>query len=435
MVEGSGFHRRGHHIALKIRTLLTSLPQEPSEYDKIAPKIEFWIEYVLREQFTTVDEIVEGVSFLAWGYCNSYASIARFFKEFRDTPNRSEQARSFVDKLCEYILRWFAIVSVENLSPNEYTDLVGNYAIGSCLIGAASLVGHLIERDLLSHELVRRHLVKPLITHHYTHRDDVERSVRAMAIYQLFIAAKNTLLQGVLDPEDVQDCFKALDAKISPKVVGPDPAKLNVRFPYILIPHVGYLLICDQELREFHATWLKRKEEEQRDGIAAEVPAEVETPIAFVTQNLHSTVDIGIASPILHGIKPPSVLHDVLKPSSNIFTNDRIARIPSPTLSISTVSDWTSTELGGDIGEGRVDQIPTRHKTFYFEDGNVEIVCGDTVFRVHSTTISFSSSKLREMLSPSTLLNAPKPEGCPRIVFADSAQDFGVLLKMIHKPG
>ena len=26
------------------------------------------------------------------------------------------------------------------------------------------------------------------------------------------------------------------------------------------------------------------------------------------------------------------------------------------------------------------------------------------------------------------------PEGCPRTVFTDSAEDFGVLLKMIHDP-
>jgi hypothetical protein len=27
------------------------------------------------------------------------------------------------------------------------------------------------------------------------------------------------------------------------------------------------------------------------------------------------------------------------------------------------------------------------------------------------------------------------PEGCPRVVFKDSAEDFAVLLKMIYTPG
>jgi len=98
------------------------------------------------------------------------------------------------------------------------------------------------------------------------------------------------------------------------------------------------------------------------------------------------------------------------------------------------VSDLTPTELD-DIREGNGEVIPTRHKTFYLEDGNVEVVCGRTIFRIHSPIVSFSSSKLRDMLSPSTLLNASVPEGCPRIGFKDSAEDFAVLLKMIYTPG
>jgi len=95
---------------------------------------------------------------------------------------------------------------------------------------------------------------------------------------------------------------------------------------------------------------------------------------------------------------------------------------------------FVMTEFDVDIGEGG-ERIPTRHETFYLEDGNVEIVCGHTVFRVHSTVVSFSSPNLRNMLSSSTLLNAPMPEGCPRVVFKDSAEDFAVLLKIIYTPG
>jgi len=79
--------------------------------------------------------------------------------------------------------------------------------------------------------------------------------------------------------------------------------------------------------------------------------------------------------------------------------------------------------------------VVIHHDTFYFEDGNVEIVCEHTLFRVHSTTISFSSPKLRDILSQSALLRAPTPEGRPRIAVTDTAQDFAVLLKMIYTPG
>jgi len=205
----------------------------------------------------------------------------------------------------------------------------------------------------------------------------------------------------------------------------------------------------DQELRELHAAWLQRKdEEEQRDIAETEeregeegdegatgIPAEVETPIAFAPQVLPTTIDIGIPSPILQGIESSSVLHDV-EYSSDTFTDDQTTTTSSPTFSISSLSDLTSAdEFGEDIGEGSDERIPTRHETFYLEDGNVEIVCGHTIFRVHSPIVSFSSPNLRDTLSPSTLLNAPMPEGCPRIVFKDSAEDFAVLLKMIYTPG
>jgi hypothetical protein len=100
--------------------------------------------------------------------------------------------------------------------------------------------------------------------------------------------------------------------------------------------------------------------------------------------------------------------------------------------SFGVVSDLTPTELG-DIENGQ--EETTSQDTFYFEDGNMEIACGDTIFRVHSTIVSFSSSKLREILSRPALLKAPTPEGCPRITVLDSAEDFTMLLKMIYTPG
>jgi len=198
-----------------------------------------------------------------------------------------------------------------------------------------------------------------------------------------------------------------------------------------------------QELHEIHATWLQRKGEEQRgvteteeEGEAATgVSAEIGTPVAFVPRDIHTaTIDIAIPSSIFQGIVPPSIAHDV-EPSFDTFANTLADSVSSPALSISTVSDLTPTELGEDIGEGGGEQTVTRHETFYFEDGNVEIVCGGTVFRVHSTIISFSCPKLGELLSQSGLPHAQTPPGPHRISVTDSAGDFAVLLKMIYTPG
>ncbi|KAF9646652.1 hypothetical protein BDM02DRAFT_2983215 [Thelephora ganbajun] len=287
----------------------------------------------------------------------------------------------------------------------------------------ASFVGQLIECNLLNHELVRLHLIKPLTTHHVTtHTYAVPNEpakVRAHAIHQLFLIAGDTLLRGLLESEDVRVCIEILDAQV-PRPGGTDAFSAEKL----------------QALREVHATWLKQKNEEgQKDTVeteerereeegevAAEIFRGVETPVALAPQDLSTTIDIGISSPIFQGIES----------FSDTSTDDRTTTTSSPTLSISTVSDLTSTELDEDIGEER---IPAHHEMFYLEDGNVEIVCGHTIFRVHSPIVSFSSPNLRGILSPSTLLNAPTPEGCPRIVFEDSAEDFAVLLKMIYTPG
>ena len=179
----------------------------------------------------------------------------------------------------------------------------------------------------------------------------------------------------------------------------------------------------------------RKEEEEQGNGATAEIPtAEFETPVALAPQDPPVThipaVDVP-SSPVLQAVELLSVLRDL--EYSETFVNIPPTAVPSPTLSISTVSDPTPTELNEDIEDDS--DVAIHHDTFYFEDGNVEIVCEHTLFRVHSTTISFSSPKLRDILSQSALLRAPTPEGRPRITVADTAQDFAVLLKMIYTPG
>ena len=201
----------------------------------------------------------------------------------------------------------------------------------------------------------------------------------------------------------------------------------------------------DQELHELHVTWLQRNGEQERNSVAeaaeeregeedgpdpaAEIPAGIETPVAFTP----TTINIAIPPPILQAIEIPPVFHDA-ETSPDAFTEDQITAASSPVSSISTVSDLTPTDFDEDIGEDSGERIPTHRDTFYLEDGNVEIVCGQTVFRVHSSIVSFSSPILQDMLSSSTF-SAPMSKGCPRVVFKDSAEDFAVLLKMIYTPG
>ena len=205
-------------------------------------------------------------------------------------------------------------------------------------------------------------------------------------------------------------------------------------------------LTCRQEFRETHAAWTQENEQEEgirepdgREGgvggtRAAEVSAEADTPVAFTPQDLPATtIDIEVTPSIFQNIESSSVFNDV-DSLPDPFINVATGTASSPTLSISTISDLTPTELGEDIENGE-EQIATHHDTFYFEDGNVEIMCGDTIFKVHSPILSFSSPKLRDTLSQPALLHAPTPGGCPRVTISNGAADFAILLKMIYTPG
>ena len=227
MSDRPGLHNCREHISSKIRSLLISLTNHPSDYDQITPMIERWIEYAFRDCFATADELVEEVSYVAWEIGGSYASVGRFLKEFRGAPHRSEQARSFVTQLCPHILRWFAIASAENL-PMNWSDAGIASGGGNGFIRAASFVGHLIECGLLSRELVRQHLIKPLIDHHGGTGGD---HVRANAIYELFLAAGNGLFQGLFEAEDIRICFENLSVYgTGGSITGYDTARIQVRF-------------------------------------------------------------------------------------------------------------------------------------------------------------------------------------------------------------
>ena len=222
-------HHRRFVLAENVCNLLLSL--NSSAYDEVSPKIEYWIEFALTERFATIDDLVVGVMSVAWEARGSHSDISRFLKDYRDAPHRSDQTRPFVDELCLRTLQWFAIASAEDLWKNWEISPVSKRG-GPGFIHAASFVGHLIERGLVGRELVRRYVFKPLTTYYY--EDNFKKqSIPANAIYQLFIAG-NSLLQGLLESEDVRICFEKLEARVTIGPVGGldmlDVAKLKVRF-------------------------------------------------------------------------------------------------------------------------------------------------------------------------------------------------------------
>ena len=162
-------------------------------------------------------------------------------------------------------------------------------------------------------------------------------------------------------------------------------------------------------------------------------------------------------------IPQPHLPEPVTVPESDPIPASPVTPVThSPSTSIATLSDFTLADASDD--EFHIDtansDIPddepranpaiagmsddelatdptavTPHQTFYLEDGNVEVLCGNILFRVHTTILSFHSPALRRMFAQTNLTTAESPNGCPRIQSSDASNDFATLLKMIYLPG
>ena len=65
----------------------------------------------------------------------------------------------------------------------------------------------------------------------------------------------------------------------------------------------------------------------------------------------------------------------------------------------------------------------------------MEVLCGNVLFRVHASVLSFHSPTLGRMFDQTSLATEGSPDGCRRILSSDTAQDFATLLKTIYLPG
>ena len=165
------------------------------------------------------------------------------------------------------------------------------------------------------------------------------------------------------------------------------------------------------------------------------------TPIATSLGLPNRDLELQIPQP------PPPKPVTVPEPDT-IPTSPVTPAIQSPSISIATLSDFTIADASDDeshidptIADSSDDEPPidptdvTPHETFYFEDGNVEVLCGNVLFRVHPSILSLHSPAFHRMFAQSNLTAAESPNGCPRILPSDTPRDFATLLKMIYLPG
>ena len=129
--------------------------------------------------------------------------------------------------------------------------------------------------------------------------------------------------------------------------------------------------------------------------------------------------------------QPPTLPSPAPDIPSSKSPNPKSSAPPSPSTSITTLSDFfIADSLDDEPVLGPETIIP--HDTFYLEGGNVEAVCGKSLFHVHASTLSFHSQVLRQMFSPANLAVAESPNGCPHIVSSSTPTDLVTLLKIIY---
>ena len=131
---------------------------------------------------------------------------------------------------------------------------------------------------------------------------------------------------------------------------------------------------------------------------------------------------------------PPPTFGSATAPEIEVeATPGSPAPTQSPSISIATLSDFTIADTS-DVQSPVDPTAITLHDTFYLEDGNVEVLCGNSLFRVHTSILSFHSPVLRKLFAQTRLETAESPNGCPRILSSDTAVDFTTLLKMVYLP-
>ena len=318
-------------------------------------------------------------------------------------------------RLCARSLQEFFRDGVAVVWHNEHGS--GSVPAGD-FYAEANLVAHCINSGYVEEAVIHNHILQSLISHPKLHDHQAD------ALIILFKLAGATF-EAYVDPSVVDRCFELIKGHYSP-----DSARgrlVRVRIQPIENGHR-----TNTNLQEVVAL-----RERDWEGLPP--------PPVFATWGPRP-VDAGqndpAATPIVPSLGLPNRDPEPQIPQApplELVTASETDMVPgspatqSPSISIASLSDFTFANTSDDESSHDPAAI-TPHDTFYLEDRNVEVLCGNTLFRVHTSVLSFHSPVLSQMFARSNLETAESPNGCPRILSSDTATDFATLLKVIYLP-
>jgi hypothetical protein len=282
----------------------------------------------------------------------------------------------------------------------------------------ANLVARWANLGYVEEETIRDHILQSLISHPtlYDHQAD--------ALFIFFKLAGATF-GTYADPSAVDRCFDLLDGHY-----GRDPVKAELLqvFPSRIVKGSHPAEIDFQEVVDL------------RDSGWEGLPP----PPVFMTGKVKMA---GVnekdpaATPVMTslGILNRDLKPQISQPPTSPIVTEETDTIPgssipqSPSISTATLSDFTVADTSDDELPLNSATIPP-HDTFW--DGNIEVLCGNMLFRVRPSVLSFHSPVLGQMLAKANLAAAESSNSCPHIPSSDTAMatDFATLLKIISLP-
>jgi len=302
------------------------------------------------------------------------------------------------------------------------TDLATVYSGFSCTnsyYADANIIAHCVNLGWVEEAVIRNHILQSLISHPTLYN----RQVYTLVI--LFRTAGATFA-AYTDPAVIDRCFEILK--------GPR----NQYWPREKLIQVNALCEGSNIGTEMKFQEVIELRERGWEGLPP--------PPVFRTWESKSTgtnEKDPAATPVVTSLglpnrdPEPEITHPLQSESVVASEPDTVPGSPvtqSPSISIVSLSDFTIADASDD--ESPLDPtVITPHDTFYFEDGSVEVLCGNTLFRVHTGILLLHSPVLGQMFAKANLTVAESPNGCPRIVSSDTATDFATLLKVICLPG
>ena len=389
--------------------------------------------------------------------------VLRFANDVESDHILAPHTTGLQSRLCAKSLQEFFNDNMEvayNRKHNRSTSADKDFYI------EANLIAHWVNLGYVEEVAIRNHILQSLISHQklYDHQAD--------ALVILFKIAGPTF-EAYADPSVVDRCFDLLEHHKYP-----NPYEGNYRYSTIEINSYTatrreQLQVCVDHLvkggrlRQFQEVLALR--ERGWEGLppppvfstgkpkqtGANQPDSAATPIV---------VSLGLPNTDPEPPNPQSPpLESVTAPETDTIPTSSVTPVTqSPSISIATLSDFTIADASDDefhidhaIADTSGDECPidpivadpsdderpidptaiTPHEAFYLEDGNAEVLCRSTLFRVHTTVLSFHSPTLRRMFTQTNLAAAESPNDCPRITASDTPQDFATLLKTVYLPG